>query len=119
VNGDGYADIVIASGNTNERVYVSLGGPEGPSAPTIFSPGFPYQAVAGVDDVNGDGFADVVIAPFTYPSNAGTADLYLGSAGGLSKTPIVLIGPGPLCQRSCPVRSPRDEVGGDTDAGGV
>jgi hypothetical protein len=25
----------------------------------------------------------------------------------------------PLCQRSCPVRSPRDEVGGDTDAGGV
>jgi FG-GAP repeat/FG-GAP-like repeat len=94
VNGDGYADVVAASGNTNERVYVSLGGPDGMSTPTVFSPGFAYQAVSGAGDINGDGFGDVVIAPFTMPGNAGTASVYLGGPGGLSKTSISLVGPG-------------------------
>ena len=53
VNGDGYADVVVAGS------YLYLGGADGLStAPVPVAVGFP---VAGIGDVNGDGYADVAV----------------------------------------------------------
>jgi hypothetical protein len=118
VNGDGYADIILASGNTNEQIYVSLGGPNGPGAPTVFIKGFAYQGVAAAGDVNGDGYADVVVGPFDSPASAGTAYLYLGGPSGLSQTAITLAGPGAPPGSKTPFFSSYGAVAGAGDVNG-
>ena len=58
VNGDGFADIAIAGGSS---LFVYLGGPGGPGAPTAFATKDAAACIAAATDVNGDGFADAVI----------------------------------------------------------
>ncbi|NOT31211.1 MAG: hypothetical protein HOP15_12255 [Planctomycetes bacterium] len=83
VNGDGYGDVVVASGyNPYGRVYLYLGAPTGLSA----APAWTYHGTTGwpdglssAGDVNGDGFDDVIVAIGDDQSH-----LFPGSVAGLS-----------------------------------
>jgi hypothetical protein len=89
VNGDGYADVLVDDA-FNAHLY--LGGPDGIGAtPVSLTVADGPAHAAGVGDVNGDGFGDVVVAAFLDDNWSGSADLYLGSAGGLVSMPVGLI----------------------------
>lgn len=103
VNGDGFADLIVGSGQGSTlgvaRLY--LGGSSGPGTQPSWtaSQSNPYTAlgysVAGAGDVNGDGFGDLIvgeplfgfISPFEAPA-AGRARIYLGSTQGPDADPI-------------------------------
>ncbi len=98
VNGDGYADVIIgARGSGYGVAYVYLGSADGLSAMPSWqiaggagSEAF-GQSVSTAGDVNGDGYSDVIVGapalgvPEPVP---GHAFVYLGSASGLSTTPV-------------------------------
>jgi FG-GAP repeat protein/VCBS repeat protein len=44
--------------------------------------------VATAGDVNGDGYADVIVGAYLYNNGTGRAYVYMGSANGLSTTPV-------------------------------
>lgn len=109
VNGDGFADIVLATplvgtGNVPAgAAYFYLGGPAGPALAPTATIHDPFGANEtwfgtglGAGDANGDGFADVVIMSLG-PSapgpqhHAGRAFLYLGGKSGLGNDPAVII----------------------------
>jgi hypothetical protein len=97
VNGDGYADLLVAADSYDEgteyevgRAYVFLGD-EGPSANWLTVSGEAGAAfgasAASAGDVNGDGYTDIIVGAPTYDDNgknqAGQAYVYLGTALGL------------------------------------
>jgi FG-GAP repeat protein len=103
VNGDGYADAIVGApsytnGEAQEgRAYVFLGSPSGLSS----SPAWTAESdqasaelglsVATAGDVNGDGYADVIVGAAGYSNgetSEGRAYVFLGSASGLSSTPV-------------------------------
>jgi hypothetical protein len=106
VNGDGYADLLVGMAgadvgldNNVGFVYLHLGSASGVSA----TPEATYtgaaadeifgETVAAAGDVNQDGYGDVLIgAPYADVgalTGAGTVQLFLGSAAGLSATPAI------------------------------
>ena len=103
VNGDGYSDVVVGAfqydnGQTDEgRAWVYLGSALGLSTSAAWT-GESDQAsanyggaVSGAGDVNGDGYSDLVVAAHRYDNgqtDEGMAYLYLGTAAGLSGSPI-------------------------------
>jgi hypothetical protein len=115
VNGDGYADLIVTVGWTNDdrvtgvdtasnngRIYVYLGGPSGiPDVPAteVAGPGtFAFGGeAASAGDVNGDGYADLVFGAFGDGHTAsvtGNAFVYPGGASGLASAPqISIVGP--------------------------
>ena len=98
VNGDGFADVVIAAPERGSpRAYIYFGGAGGLSsspAATLIPPntiGSNFGgSVANSGDVNGDGFADLVIGDGMLGSY-GVAYLYLGSASGIGTAPSVTL----------------------------
>jgi hypothetical protein len=98
VNGDGFADVVVASPADAEGLGIAqtfLGGSGGliaTQASTLADPTTTdYQfgiSVACAGDVNGDGFADVGVATgYGGLGSVGRAYLYLGAATGLATAP--------------------------------
>jgi hypothetical protein len=83
VNGDGYADVVVAGSLAGSYLY--LGGAEGLSTtPVLIAAGFP---AAGIGDVNGDGYADMAVA------GENRVSVYLGGKEGLSSEATTLEAP--------------------------
>jgi len=113
VNGDGYADVIIAADAESAVVAGADGGVSGPAgwahiylgsaaglasspAVTLTGPDGPAtwfgRSVAGPGDVNGDGYADVIVGADA--NGTGWAHLYLGSATGPASSPATtLTGP--------------------------
>jgi len=98
VNGDGYADLVIAAPQRDApRTYLYLGGAGGLSAspaatlipPDVIGSTF-GGSVANSGDVNGDGFADLVIGDGS-SGGFGFAYVYLGGASGIGAAPSVTL----------------------------
>ncbi len=103
VNGDGFGDVVIAaqgydSGQQDEgKAWLYLGSASGlASAPAWSGEGDQADSwygfsVAGAGDVNGDGYDDVIIGGpgrSNPEPKEGRAWVYLGSASGLSTSPV-------------------------------
>jgi hypothetical protein len=104
VNGDGYADVIVAApGYTNGEsgeggAFVYQGGPSGPTSPPAWS--FTTDqidaflgdgtGVASAGDVNGDGYSDVVVGASSWQEGfndfTGKAWVFLGSGTGLATT---------------------------------
>jgi hypothetical protein len=102
VNGDGFADLLVASPSFDVdqvdegRAFLYLGTPSGPTAAAVWAaehdePGSQCgRSVAGAGDVNGDGYADVIVGAFLYDNGQsveGRVFAYHGSAAGLSVVP--------------------------------
>ena len=90
VNGDGYIDLILASGN----IAVFRGSANGlPTAAsqTINNTTPSIQSENGFGDVNGDGFGDVVFTSTKDDGNGNNlvvVQILLGSAGGLAINPV-------------------------------
>ena len=103
VNGDGYDDVIVGAKTFNNdlsnegRAYVYHGSTAGLSATPAWT-GEGDQAgaefgfsVAGAGDVNNDGYDDVIVSAWGFDnghSSEGRAYLYLGSAAGVSASPV-------------------------------
>jgi len=103
VNGDGYADVMVAAshettGQTFPEIgYVYLGSAAGLSnVPSIVinapssANGFGMR-IANAGDINGDGYCDVILGASSSYSGAGAAYLYKGSPSGISSSNYSLI----------------------------
>jgi hypothetical protein len=103
VNGDGFADLLVATDPeaTSGNAYLYLGGEAGFSSAaaatitgTVGSNGASPLAVGSAGDVNGDGFSDVAIGASAALNYRGQAFVYLGNAAGLASSPATtLTGP--------------------------
>jgi FG-GAP-like repeat/FG-GAP repeat len=98
VNGDGFADLVVAtSAESLIAVYVFPGGAAGLAATpmtALFLPNVDATnlSVASAGDVNGDGYADLVVSALsTDLSSSSQAYVYLGGPSGLAMTPATTI----------------------------
>jgi hypothetical protein len=102
VNGDGLADVLIASqgtvgsGGPVATAYVFLGGTGGlataPQASIVVGGIIPTVSSAG--DMNGAGFAAIVVTNYQASTQTGTASIYVGGLTGIRPTAFVtLVGP--------------------------
>jgi hypothetical protein len=103
VNGDGFSDVIVGAysydnGEINEgRSFVFLGSDTGLAVVPDWTgemdqaDAFYGFSVAAAGDVNGDGFGDVVVGAFGCDGigpDEGKALVYLGSAQGISSSPV-------------------------------
>ncbi len=103
VNGDGFSDVIVGAPffdnpeSAEGAAFLYLGSASGPSV----SPDWTSESdqagarsgssVAPAGDVNGDGFGDVLVGASFFDNgetDEGRAFVYLGSAAGLSTTPV-------------------------------
>jgi len=101
VNGDGYSDVIVGGpsyfdgSNTVGAAFVFYGSAVGITATgmdleagAVNASSFGYS-VGCAGDVNGDGYADVIIGePGGFTTQPGAAYVFLGTASGLSGTPV-------------------------------
>jgi hypothetical protein len=96
VNGDGYADIVVASEQQGMLSAVYLGSAAGLSTTPVYLqvPGFrPQMLTIGAGDIDGDGYADVLGSAGAVNQGDNLLYVYRGGAAGIDTTPTVLIAP--------------------------
>ncbi len=104
VNGDGFADVAIGAPKAEGgrgKVDVYYGSATGlPAAPAVTLRGVANGDDFGVvvssgGDINGDGFADLLVgSSWADPGgrmNAGTANIFYGSATGIGSTPSLVL----------------------------
>jgi hypothetical protein len=94
VNADGYGDLVV--GSATGVSYLYLGGPSGIGTvptPLACAGGNESGTAIRSADVNGDGWGDLVLGGYQANGFDGNACVYLGTAAGLSSTPVALPGP--------------------------
>jgi hypothetical protein len=113
LNGDGFADLVVAGRHPVVMVLngAANGIQEVPSR-TLPAPELGRNfgiSVAGLGDVNGDGYGDLLVGA-TAGSEGGRVYLYSGGPGGVGETPSVTLLP--------PVRAGTDYVFGERVAPG-
>src|SRR5262249_2508185 len=93
VNGDGYADVIVASyrhAGFTGKAYLYLGAPGGLSTNASWTATGETtddsfgSSVATAGDVDGDGYADVIVGAAEKNGFMGKAYVYLGGPGGLS-----------------------------------
>lgn len=107
INGDGFADMVVAAPNyisttqaTDGRVYVFNGTATGISQTTADnanqiltgSAGRKFGSSVAMIDINADGFTDLVVCEFFGPGSAGifnSAYYFLGSSAGLGGKTLI------------------------------
>ena len=94
VNGDGYADVVIADPVVG-LAYVYFGSAAGlPSSPSAdFQGSFVSGSVGSAGDINGDGYGDIVAGAHD-AGNSGSVFVYLGGPYGPPFAPSITLGPG-------------------------
>lgn len=99
INGDGFADVVVASGMGVIHLREYLGGSAGLDAPhDVVIPGYSPAQSAFIGDVNGDGYADLgVSGGVGGPAGDAAVFVFLGGTAGLAALPdatvrIVLYG---------------------------
>ncbi len=122
VNADGYSDILVAApgqyGSIPARVYVYLGGPDGPAsqADLVLEPpdagwnGF-ATSVAVPGDMDGDGYGEVAVGAPNLSPRAGVY-VWFGSSAGPAGAPLLLTGDRPESQFGYAV-APAGDVNGD------
>jgi hypothetical protein len=103
VNGDGYSDMIVgapyySNGQVEEgRAFLYLGSATGLAS----TPAWTFESnqtgarlgwsVSTAGDVNGDGYSDVIVGAYLYAATLtaeGRSYVFLGSATGLSATPV-------------------------------
>ena len=104
LDGDGYDEVVVAAQvfdaelQSEGRIYLYTGGPDGPPAaasqtldPTDIYAAFFGSALDITGDVNGDGFDDLLVGADNLDAEAdseGRAYLFLGSSAGVDPNPV-------------------------------
>lgn len=102
VNRDGYDDVLVgafAVGSPDNigAVYVYHGATTGlATTPTVTLSGAGALAGFGIDvenagDINNDGYDDIIVGASTYNGNTGYAEIYHGSATGLSTSAALVL----------------------------
>ena len=100
INGDGFADMVVAApsyNNNNGRVYVFNGTATGISQTDAANANQTFEGNAGrkfgssvaMIDINADGFSDLVVCEFFGGGAANSAYYFLGSSSGLGNKTLI------------------------------
>ncbi len=92
VDGDGYADVAVASGAAPFVVRVYRGSGVGTDAAWATELAFDAAptAVGSAGDVDGDGFGDLFVGCASCEDGAGAVYVFLGSGSGIDTTPVTL-----------------------------
>lgn len=94
INGDGFADLVVANGNDLEKQAVVVFSNDGkggfPTTPSWSSSDLDYHTGIAVGDIDLDGWIDVAVTVGPEPANAedqGYAKVYMNRGGALEPEP--------------------------------
>lgn len=122
VNGDGFADVIVAS-LSGDTVYVYHGSPSGIGGePVARLPiplalqDYPAPKISGAGDINGDGYSDIVVAAedFEDPEvGKGAIFIFHGSSDGIVVTPAAIIKGGSHQMSSSLTVASAGDVNGD------
>ncbi|HEX4460259.1 MAG TPA: FG-GAP-like repeat-containing protein, partial [Polyangia bacterium] len=82
VNGDGYADVIVAPDDSNGASFLYLGSANGVSTSPISLATPLGTSAASAGDLNADGFGDIVVGGNYANRDVGAAYVFFGSANG-------------------------------------